>query len=152
MRIAEVEDQLRPGSGNQDDAEKQVEQALRAGSDEVLEKHGADQDAGRAAEEHEAEGAPIDVAAGDLRRDQDELYSCGEHEADAYSDGRRYAQKQNEHRHGDGARAHAGERDEEGDEESEDVSHNVFLTRLGELRLQRPVSLMRSRPGCGCPT
>ena len=151
-------DDLPAGRGHQNRAEKRIQQILRADRDQVLQEQRADEHARHSARKHEAERAPGHVAAGDLRRHQDQLHGSREHQADANRDRRGHAEKQHQHRHGDGARAHPGQRDKQRDEKSNDVLHSRSAPFA---LLSRPVAYDCARrclececrtPPCGRPS
>jgi hypothetical protein len=89
----------------------------------MLQKERTDENTGHAAQQHIAQRAPGNVAAGDLRRNQDQLDRRREHQSDAHRNRSRHAEKQDQDRHSNRPRAHAGERDEQCDEESDNVLH-----------------------------
>jgi hypothetical protein len=78
----------------------------------MLEKERADDNAGSAAEEHEAKRSPGYVATGDLGGHKDELDGSGKHESDADGDRRGHSEEENENGDGDSACADSRKRNE----------------------------------------
>src|ERR1700722_13899879 len=83
----------------------------------------ANEDAGESTKQHKAEDPPRNLAASNLRGNQDRLDHGGEHKTGGHGYGGRDAQEQDQQRRGDGAGADAGKGDEDGDDKSDSVFH-----------------------------
>src|SRR5579872_326683 len=80
-----------------------------------------------------------------MRRHQQQLYRGREDQADAHRDRRWHSKKEDQHRHSDGARAHACNGDKERDEQTEKVGHKCSCTTVAVSRYESRI-LLSCRP------
>ena len=121
----EGEGNLPDGGEDEYTAEQTVHDLLEAGGIEMTKKDGADEDAGKAAEEHHAEDAPGDLFAPDLGGNEGELDGGREEQAGGDGDGRGDVQEEDQQRRRDGAGTDAGEGDEGRDDEADKDLHGT---------------------------
>ena len=96
------------------------------------------EDARYPAKQHIAQRAPGNIFASDLRRHKDQLHRRREHQSNAHGDRSRHAEKKHQDRHCNSACAHAGERDEQRDEESDNVLHLALSIPLFAIPFRDP--------------
>ena len=113
-----------PARGEDDDsAQSEVERASRSVHSHVAEEQRAQNHPRQAARHHPAQHLPIHLLAHNLHRNHDQLHHGRVRQRGADRNFHRNLEEQDQQGSRDGARAHAGQRNDHGDEKPNDEIH-----------------------------